>query len=321
MTKRKHEEEIGIKPLDTILAVAMGLIILVNGIIGLFVKKGESPYILGKGFNVAFWIAFGIAVVNLVIRYFARGSAVKKVLMVIDLILMAVEVGIGFFVLQTVVDYFKNGSSSQIEAFLADTKLADAKLMAYLIVAAVALLLFMILLWAEKSTRKAHTMNVLIIIGAYLVLLVIDYWYVIVVLLIIVAGIAVIVGLIMLGVKTSRPRSSKSSSSGSSSSRSSYSSSSYSSSHSSSSSSSSSSSNPEAARYQRLIDETKEKLADAIHYRDEALRNVAEAEKNGGRLLLRTADDFRDDVKKYEYKIEEYQRKIEEYKELMNIYM
>lgn len=316
MTKRKHEEEIGIKPLDTILAVAMGLIILVNGIIGLFVKKGESPYILGKGFNVAFWIAFGIAVVNLVIRYFARGSAVKKVLMVIDLILMAVEVGIGFFVLQTVVDYFKNGSSSQIEAFLADTKLADAKLMAYLIVAAVALLLFMILLWAEKSTRKVHTMNVLIIIGAYLVLLVIDYWYVIVVLLIIVAAIAVLVGLIMLGVKTSRPRSSKSSSSGSSSSRSSYSSS-----RSSSSSSSSSSSNPEAARYQRLIDETKEKLADAIHYRDEALRSVAEAEKNGGRLLLRTADDFRDDVKKYEYKIEEYQRKIEEYKELMNIYM
>ena len=321
MTKRKHEEEFGIKPLDTILAVAMGLIIIVNGIIGLFVKKGESPYILGKGFNVAFWIAFGIAVVNLVIRYFARGSAVKKGLMVIDLILMAVEVGIGFFVLQTVVDYFKNGSSAKIEAFLADTKAADTKLMVYLIVAAVALLLFMILMWAEKSTRKTHTMNVLIIIGAYLVLLVIDYWYVIVVLLIIVAAIAVLVGLIMLGVKTSRPRSSKSSSSGSSSSRSSYSSSSYSSSRSSSSSSSSSSSNPEAARYQRLIDETKEKLADAIHYRDEALRNVAEAEKNGGRLLLRTADDFRDDVKKYEYKIEEYQRKIEEYKELMNIYM
>ncbi len=321
MTKRKHEEEFGIKPLDTILAVAMGLIIIVNGIIGLFVKKGESPYILGKGFNVAFWIAFGIAVVNLVIRYFARGSAVKKGLMVIDLILMAVEVGIGFFVLQTVVDYFKNGSSAKIEAFLADTKAADTKLMVYLIVAAVALLLFMILMWAEKSTRKTHTMNVLIIIGAYLVLLVIDYWYVIVVLLIIVAAIAVLVGLIMLGVKTSRPRSSKSSSSGSSSSRSSYSSSSYSSSRSSSSSSSSSSSNPEAARYQRLIDETKEKLADAIHYRDEALRNVAEAEKNGGRLLLRTADDFRDDVKKYEYKIEEYRRKIEEYKELMNIYM
>ena len=321
MTKRKHEEEFGIKPLDTILAVAMGLIIIVNGIIGLFVKKGESPYILGKGFNVAFWIAFGIAVVNLVIRYFARGKKKKKGLMVIDLILMAVEVGIGFFVLQTVVDYFKNGSSAKIEAFLADTKAAGTKLMVYLIVAAVALLLFMILMWAEKSTRKTHTMNVLIIIGAYLVLLVIDYWYVIVVLLIIVAGIAVIVGLIMLGVKTSRPRSSKSSSSGSSSSRSSYSSSSYSSSRSSSSSSSSSSSNPEAARYQRLIDETKEKLADAIHYRDEALRNVAEAEKNGGRLLLRTADDFRDDVKKYEYKIEEYRRKIEEYKELMNIYM
>ena len=38
------------------------------------------------------------------------------------------------------------------------------------------------------------------------------------------------------------------------------------------------------------------------------MRNVAEAEKNGGRLLLRTADDFRDDVKKYEYKIEEYRR-------------
>ena len=239
MTKRKHEEEFGIKPLDTILAVAMGLIIIVNGIIGLFVKKGESPYILGKGFNVAFWIAFGIAVVNLVIRYFARGSAVKKGLMVIDLILMAVEVGIGFFVLQTVVDYFKNGSSAKIEAFLADTKAADTKLMVYLIVAAVALLLFMILMWAEKSTRKTHTMNVLIIIGAYLVLLVIDYWYVIVVLLIIVAAIAVLVGLIMLGVKTSRPRSSKSSSSGSSSSRSSYSSSSYSSSRSSSSSSSS----------------------------------------------------------------------------------
>ena len=234
MTKRKREEEFGIKPLDTILAVAMGLIILVNGIIGLFVKKGESPYILGKGFNVAFWIAFGIAVVNLVIRYFARGSAVKKGLMVIDLILMAVEVGIGFFVLQTVVDYFKNGSSAKIEAFLADTKAADTKLMVYLIVAAVALLLFMILLWAEKSTRKTHTMNVLIIIGAYLVLLVIDYWYVILVLLIIVAVIAAIVGLIMLGVKTSRPRSSKSSSSGSSSSRSSYSSSSYSSSRSSS---------------------------------------------------------------------------------------
>ena len=51
------------------------------------------------------------------------------------------------------------------------------------------------------------------------------------------------------------------------------------------------------------------------------MRNVAEAEKNGGRLLLRTADDFRDDVKKYEYKIEDYRRKIEEYKELMNIYM
>lgn len=318
MTKRKHEEEIGIKPLDMILAVAMGLIILVNGIIGLFVKKGESPYILGKGFNVAFWIAFGIAVVNLVIRYFARGSAVKKVLMVIDLILMAVEVGIGFFVLQTVVDYFKNGSSSQIEAFLADTKLADAKLMAYLIVAAVALLLFMILLWAEKSTRKAHTMNVLIIIGAYLVLLVIDYWYVIVVLLIIVAGIAAIVGLIMLGVKTSRPRSSKSSSSGSSSSRSSYSSSSYSSSRSSSSSSGSSSSNPEVARYQRLLEEAKDNYANAKSEREAAIRNAVEAEKNGGRLGLFTTNNYRDEAKKWEYKMDKYQGQIDEYKDIIN---
>ena len=308
MTKRKREEEFGIKPLDTILAVAMGLIILVNGIIGLFVKKGESPYILGKGFNVAFWIAFGIAVVNLVIRYFARGSAVKKGLMVIDLILMAVEVGIGFFVLQTVVDYFKNGSSAKIEAFLADTKAADTKLMVYLIVAAVALLLFMILLWAEKSTRKAHTMNVLIIIGAYLVLLVIDYWYVIVVLLIIVAVIAVIVGLIMLGVKTSRPRSSKSSSSGSS----------YSSSRSSSSSSGSSSSNPEVARYQRLLEEAKDNYANAKSEREAAIRNAAEAEKNGGRLGLFTTNNYRDEAKKWEFKMDKYQGQIDEYKDIIN---
>ena len=308
MTKRKREEEFGIKPLDTILAVAMGLIILVNGIIGLFVKKGESPYILGKGFNVAFWIAFGIAVVNLVIRYFARGSAVKKVLMVIDLILMAVEVGIGFFVLQTAVDYFKNGSSAKIEAFLADTKAADTKLMVYLIVAAVALLLFMILLWAEKSTRKAHTMNVLIIIGAYLVLLVIDYWYVIVVLLIIVAVIAAIVGLIMLGVKTSHPRSSKSSSSGSS----------YSSSRSSSSSSGSSSSNPEVARYQRLLEEAKDNYANAKSEREAAIRNAAEAEKNGGRLGLFTTNNYRDEAKKWEFKMDKYQGQIDEYKDIIN---
>lgn len=310
MTKRKHEEEFGIKPLDTILAVAMGLIILVNGIIGLFVKKGESPYILGKGFNVAFWIAFGIAVVNLVIRYFARGSAVKKGLMVIDLILMAVEVGIGFFVLQTVVDYFKNGSSAKIEAFLADTKAANTKLMVYLIVAAVALLLFMILLWAEKSTRKTHTMNVLIIIGAYLVLLVIDYWYVIVVLLIIVAVIAVLVGLIMLGVKTSRPRSSKSSSSGSSSSRSSYSSSSSSS----NSSSSSGKRNPELEHYQKMLEIAESGLRDETRARDDFNSKAAEAQRNGGKLGWFDTEFYLDHARKCEDKIAMYRSQIQDYK-------